>query len=397
MWSKDGGKTFERGFGGGDNHDAWIAPNDPKRIIVAHDNGAIITTDGGTTSLRVAAPTGQFYHAYLTNHVPYHVCGAKQDAGSSCGPVRAGGFGGRGGGGGFGGRGGRGGGGPQYSDFYGVAGGESGYIAGDPLDPDITYGGNYSGVLEKQDRASGLSERLDPWPLNPMGHDAKDSKYRFQWTYPIMNSPHDPHVLYVGSNVVFKSSNDGATWQVISPDLTRHDPATLRRVGRPDHQGPDVDRVLRHGLRPRRVAAQRRRHLGRIRRRPHPRHARRRQELEGRDAEGTARMDAHLHHRSRRRTPRAPPGSRPTATRWTTSRRTSTGPPTTAPPGRRSPTASRPTEFTRAIREDLVRPGLLYASTERGMWVSYDAGEELAEPAAQPAAGAGARHRAPRR
>ena len=201
----------------------WIAPNDDERMIVGHDNGAIITTDGGKTSTRVAVPTGQFYHVYLTNHFPYDVCGAKQDAGSSCGPVREESRG-RSFGGGRG-RGRRRG--VPVSTFYGIAGGESGYVAGDPLDPDITYGGNYSGVLEKMDHATGMSVRLDPWPLNPMGHSAEDSKYRFQWTYPIMNSPHNPHVLYVGSNVLFKSSDDGATWKIISPDLTRHDPATL--------------------------------------------------------------------------------------------------------------------------------------------------------------------------
>ena len=94
-----------------------------------------------------------------------------------------------------------------------------------PPIPNITFGGNYSGVIDMQDRATGLRARLDPWPLNPMGHDAKDSKYRFQWTFPIMNSPHDPHTLYVGSNVVFKSTDNGKDWQIISPDLTR----TIRR------------------------------------------------------------------------------------------------------------------------------------------------------------------------
>ena len=144
-----------------------------------------------------------------------------------CGPVRAAAAAWRGGGGGGGGRGGP----PPspYSEFYGVAGGEIGYIASDPLDPDIIYGGNYSGVLQVLNRRTGLSERLDPWPLNPMGHDAADSKYRFQWTYPIMNSPFNPHVLYAGSNVVFKSADDGKTWSIISPDLTRHDPEDARQ------------------------------------------------------------------------------------------------------------------------------------------------------------------------
>jgi photosystem II stability/assembly factor-like uncharacterized protein len=240
--SRDGGKTWNstNGFGGGDNHDMWIAP-DGKRMSTVNDGGAVMTD--GTTHFTISAPTGQFYHVHLTNHNPTHACGAKQDAGSSCGPIRGPipvpGQGGRGGGGFGGGRGavpatpapavtG-----PVYQDFYPVAGGESGYIASNPLNPDISYGGNYSGNLSSRDRISGRSAGLDPWPLNPMGHDAKDSKYRFQWTYPIMNSPHNPHVLYVGSNVVFKSDDDGMNFHIISPDLTRHDPKTLGASGGP--------------------------------------------------------------------------------------------------------------------------------------------------------------------
>ncbi|MFN9424247.1 MAG: WD40/YVTN/BNR-like repeat-containing protein, partial [Gemmatimonas sp.] len=233
--SKDGGKTFRRGFGGGDNHDIWIDPTDPLRVAVAHDNGLIVTKDGGKTSTRVAAPTGQYYHVHLTNHFPYHVCGAKQDAGSSCGPVRAAALGGReammaqmmGGGAA-----------PAqpaspFSTFYSVAGGESGYISSDPRDPDITYGANYGGSMDMLNRRTGKSLSLDPWPLNPMGHDAKDSKYRFQWTYPIVHSPHDPNTIYVGSNVVFRSRDRGMTWTPISKDLTRNDPRTLGPSGGP--------------------------------------------------------------------------------------------------------------------------------------------------------------------
>ncbi|MFN8862475.1 MAG: WD40/YVTN/BNR-like repeat-containing protein, partial [Gemmatimonadaceae bacterium] len=233
--SRDGGKTFRRGFGGGDNHDIWIDPTDPLRVAVAHDNGLIVTKDGGKTSTRVAAPTGQYYHVHLTNHFPYHVCGAKQDAGSSCGPVRAAALGGReammaqmmGGGAA-----------PAapaspYSTFYSVAGGESGYISSDPRDPDITYGANYGGSMDMLNRRTGKSLSLDPWPLNPMGHDAKDSKYRFQWTYPIVHSPHDPNTIYVGSNVVFRSRDRGMTWTPISKDLTRNDPRTLGPSGGP--------------------------------------------------------------------------------------------------------------------------------------------------------------------
>jgi photosystem II stability/assembly factor-like uncharacterized protein len=370
MWSKDGGKTFTRGFGAGDNHDIWWASDDPKRLVVAHDGGAVITTDGGITSVRVAIPTGQFYHVHLTSHFPYNVCGSKQDAGPSCGPVRVAGAG-RGGGGGGGGRGAT----PvsPYSEFYGIAGGESGYVASNPLDPDITYGGNYSGVLQVMNHRTGLSERLDPWPLNPMGHDAADSKYRFQWTYPIMNSPHDPHVLYVGSNVLFKSGDDGRTWTVISRDLTRHDPRTLGSSGGPitkDQTSVEyyatIFAVQESPIIPGLIWAGSDDGLIHVTRDggktwknvtpphfpdwlrisiidPSPHHA------------GTAYVAANRYQVD----DFAPYLYRTTdyGTTWT-----------------RITDGIAATEFTRAIREDLVRPGMLYAATERSMWLSYDAG-----------------------
>jgi photosystem II stability/assembly factor-like uncharacterized protein len=372
LWSKDGGKTFTRAFGGGDNHVMWIASNDPKRIVVGHDNGAIITTDGGTTSTRLEIPTGQFYHVHLTNKVPYDICGAKQDAGSVCGPVREVASFGRGGGGG-GGRGGPPAARSPYSEFYGAAGGESGYMASDPTDPNVTYGGNYSGVLDMQDRATGQRARLDPWPLNPMGHDAKDSRYRFQWTYPIMNSPHDPNVLYVGSNVVFKSSDKGKSWTIISPDLTRHDPRTLGASGGPitkdqtsiEYYGT-VFALQESPITPGLIWAGSDDGLIHVTRDggktwknvtpkglpewtrisiidPSPHHA------------GTAYVAANRYQLD----DYAPYLYKTTdyGTTWT---RINDG----IPVG----------EYTRSIREDLVQPGLLYAATERSMWVSRDDG-----------------------
>src|SRR4029079_12900390 len=170
--SHDGGKTFAATTwrGGSDHHDMWIAPDNSNRFAVAYDQGMGCTPDGGPNMVRTNTPTGQFYHVHLLNKVPFDVCGAKQDAGSQCGPERTPqGFGGRGGGGG-GGRGGA----PAapaspYSEFYGAAGGESGYMASDPSDPNVTFGGNYSGVIDMQNRATGERGRLDPWPLNPMG------------------------------------------------------------------------------------------------------------------------------------------------------------------------------------------------------------------------------------
>ena len=371
MISKDGGKTFTRGFGGGDNHDIWIDPTNPKRIAVAHDNGVIVTTDGGTTSNRVVAPTGQYYHVHLTNHFPYHVCGAKQDAGSSCGPVRVAAQGGRGG---FPGAGG-----PAaapaspFSEFYGVAGGESGYISSNPLDPDIMYGANYGGSLDRLNRRTGKSDALDPWPLNPMGHDAKDSKYRFQWTYPIVHSPHDANTIYVGSNVVFRSTNGGDTWTPISRDLTRNDPRTLGASGGPITK--DQTSVEYYGT------------IFTI--------------AESKLVKGVlwTGSDDGLIHVSRDNGvtwKNVTPKGLPEWMRWSIIEASPHAAGTAFVAGNRYqmddflPYLFKTTDygvtwtkitngiaadqFTRAIREDLHRPGMLYAATERGVWLSYDAG-----------------------
>jgi photosystem II stability/assembly factor-like uncharacterized protein len=377
MMSKDGGKTFGRGFGGGDNHDIWIDPTNPKRMAVAHDNGVIITTDGGTTSTRVATPTGQYYHVHLTNHFPYHVCGAKQDAGSSCGPVReaTGGRGGRGGGGG--GFPGAGGGNAEpaspYVEFYGVAGGESGYISSNPKDPDIMYGANYSGSLDMLNRRTGKSLALDPWPLNPMGHDAQDSKYRFQWTFPIVHSPHDANTIYVGSNVVFRSTNGGLAWTPISRDLTRNDKSTLGPSGGPITK--DQTSVEYYAT------------VFTI--------------AESKLTKGViwTGSDDGLIHISRDNGvtwKNITPKGLPEWMRWSIIEASPHAAGTAYAAGNRyqlddfTPYLYRTTDygvtwtkitngipadqFTRAIREDLHRPGMIYAATERGVWVSYDAG-----------------------
>jgi photosystem II stability/assembly factor-like uncharacterized protein len=373
--SKDGGKTFVRGFGGGDNHDIWIDPTDPKRIAVAHDNGMIVTKDGGTTSTRVAAPTGQYYHVHLTNHFPYHVCGAKQDAGSSCGPVRAEAPGGRaammammGGGGGA----------PAapaspFSTFYGVAGGESGYVSSDPRDPDITYGANYGGSMDMLNRRTGKSLALDPWPLNPMGHDALDSKYRFQWTYPIVHSPHDPNTIYVGSNVVFRSTNRGMSWTPISRDLTRNDPRTLGPSGGPITK--DQTSVEYYGT------------VFTLAESP---------KVKGVIWTGSDDGLIHLSRDNGVTWKNVTPKGLPEWMRWSIIEASPHAPGTAWVAGNRyqmddfTPYLYRTTDygvtwtkitagipadqFTRAIREDLHRPGMLYAATERGVWLSYDAG-----------------------
>jgi photosystem II stability/assembly factor-like uncharacterized protein len=373
--SKDGGKTFARGFGGGDNHDMWIDPTNPQRIAVAHDNGVIYTTDGGTTSVRSATATGQYYHVHLTNHFPYHVCGAKQDAGTSCGPVREVVPTGRGGGGGGGG--GRGGApavpASTFSTFYGVAGGESGYVSSKPDDPDITYGANYGGSLDMLNRRTGKSLSLDPWPLNPMGHDAKDSKYRFQWTYPIVHSPHATNTIYVGSNVVFRSTNGGLLWTPISPDLTRNDPRTLGPSGGPITK--DQTSVEYYGT------------VFTLAESP---------VTKGVIWTGSDDGLIHVSRDNGTTWKNITPKGLPEWMRWSIIEASPHAPGTAWAAGNRyqmddfAPYLYRttdygttwakitngipPDQFTRAIREDLHRPGMVYAATERGVFYSYDSG-----------------------
>jgi photosystem II stability/assembly factor-like uncharacterized protein len=209
--STDAGKTYKSiRVPHGDNHDLWIAPTDARRMINSNDGGANVSVNGGETWTPQTFPTAQFYNAFVTAHVPYHVCGAQQDNSTAC--VESTGDG---------------------SEFYAVGGGESGYIAPDPRNLDVFYAGSYGGDLTRYDRKSGQTRAINVWPDNPMGYSAIDIKERFQWTYPIVFSPVDPKVLYVGSQHVWKTINEGQSWERISPDLTRHDPSTMGPSGGP--------------------------------------------------------------------------------------------------------------------------------------------------------------------
>jgi len=213
--STDGGKTFRTvSVPHSDNHDLWISPDDPTRMINANDGGANVSFNSGRTWTEQDLATAQFYHVTTTNHFPYQVCGAQQDNSTLCGPSRASG-------------------GIGISSWYDVGGGESGYIAVRPDDPNIVYAGSYGGYMSRYDHRTGFARNINAWPDNPMGHDAADARYRFQWTFPIVLSPHDPKTMYVGSSVVFKSVNEGQTFAPISRDLTRNDPRTLGPSGGP--------------------------------------------------------------------------------------------------------------------------------------------------------------------
>lgn len=214
--STDGGKTFTGvRTPHSDNHDLWIAPDDPKRMIESNDGGAAVTKDGGATWTELDIPTGQFYHVSTDNFFPYRILGAQQDNSTVRIPSRTTGAG------------------ITSEDWTSTAGGESGYVAAKPDDPEIVFGGNYGGDLDRRNHRTGTNRAVNPWPDNPMGHGAVDLKQRFQWTFPIVFSPHGKNVLYSCSQFVLKTTNDGESWTKISPDLTRNDPRTLQSSGGP--------------------------------------------------------------------------------------------------------------------------------------------------------------------
>jgi len=208
--STDGGKTIRAiRVPHGDNHDLWIAPNDPKRLINSNDGGANVSVNGGESWTDQDFATAQFYNVITTAHVPYHVCGAQQDNSTACVPSTG------------------------TGSLYDVGGGESGYIAPDPQDTDVFYAGSYGGLMTRVNRRTGEERAINVWPDNPMGFSSSDMTERFQWTYPIVFAPTDPRTLYATSQHVWRSRNEGQTWERISPDLTRHDPSTMGPSGGP--------------------------------------------------------------------------------------------------------------------------------------------------------------------
>lgn len=221
--STDGGATFPTSIQvpHGDNHDLWIAPSDPTRMINSNDGGGNVSVNGGSTWTDQEYPTAQFYRVITTNHEPYHICGAQQDNSTACTP--SGGWGHLSAMGGFGGG--------EY--YYDVGGCESGYIAPHPEDLDIFYAGCYGGSLSRYDHATGFQRAVNVWPENPMGQSAEDLRERVQWTFPIVFDKHDANILYTGTQKVWKTTTEGQSWTEISPDLTRNDPMTVGPSGGP--------------------------------------------------------------------------------------------------------------------------------------------------------------------
>src|SRR5215212_7838294 len=214
--SNDGGRTYTGiGVPHGDNHDLWIAPDDPNRMIESNDGGANVSYNSGRSWTEQDQPTAQFYRVTLDNDFPYNVYGAQQDNSTVriASRTTAGGIG--------------------TSDWYDVGGGESGWVAPSPKDSNIVFAGSYGGLTTRYDKRTGQLRDINPYPNNPMGSGADVLKYRFQWNFPLLFSPHDANKLYTAANVLFMSTDEGSSWQIISPDLTRNDKSKQGASGGP--------------------------------------------------------------------------------------------------------------------------------------------------------------------
>ena len=213
--SSDGGKTFKlKNAPHGDHHDLWIDPNNNMRMIIADDGGAQISNDGGNNwSTYYNQPTAQFYRVTTDNSFPYRIYGAQQDnstirikSRTSSSSI-------------------------SDKDWESTAGGESAHLAPDPLNNDIVYGGTYKGYMMRKDHSTNQVRSVNIWPDNPAGSGAEVMKYRFNWNFPVMFSPNNPNKLYAGSNYLHVTTNEGQTWNTISGDLTRNLPKTIESSG----------------------------------------------------------------------------------------------------------------------------------------------------------------------
>ena len=227
--STDGGRTFTPiPTAHADHHDLWIDPGNAQRMVEANDGGAIVSVNGGLTWTHQRYPTSQLYRVATTDEVPYHACGAQQDNTTVCVPSVASPFN------------------PPEANtgdwYYEVGGGESADIAPKPGAADIFFAGS-TNTLTRFDRRTGASRDVQPFPRIVMGEPASAMPERWNWTYPIATSRIEKGAMYVGSQHLWKSTDDGRTWRRISPDLTRAQPSTMGNSGGPivfDQDGPEI-------------------------------------------------------------------------------------------------------------------------------------------------------------
>jgi photosystem II stability/assembly factor-like uncharacterized protein len=365
--STDGGRTFRViDAPHPDHHDLWIDPANPLRMVNGNDGGGNVTINGGKTWTPQNYPTAQMYHVATTKDFPYQVCGAQQDSGTACvssnvgldlssaagrldQPGQAGDW------------------------YYEVGGNESGMIAPDPTNPDIFYAGGQEAYLTRFDRRTGQARDIQPFPWFYSGQSAGSVPERWQWTFPIVFSPLDPRVLYTSSQHLWRTTNEGQSWERISPDLTRAVPETLGDSGGPitkDQNGPEFYATIF-------AVAPSRREPDTI----------------------WVGSDDGLVHISRdggRSWQKITPPDMPEFTRVSTIDASPHDPAAAYVAGNRyqsedrAPyawkthdygktwtkivTGIRADDFVHAIREDIKRPGLLYAGTEHGVYVSFDDG-----------------------
>ncbi|RIV18634.1 glycosyl hydrolase [Fibrisoma montanum] len=363
--STDGGVKFNKAIKvpHGDNHDLWIDPTDSTRMVAANDGGGCVSVNGGKTWTDENYPTAQLYHITVTSDFPYHVAGAQQDNSTVAVPSEG------------------------WTNYlardnslrnkewsYQVGGGESGYIAQDPKNPDIFYAGSQGALLTRYNRSTGQTRDIQVYPRFFSGEPASALPQRWQWTYPIVFSPKDPNRLYVCSQYVWMTTNEGQTWEKISPDLTLADTATLGKSGgviTMDMNGPEIyatvfalapsyhdvntiwagsDDGLLH------ITRDHGKNWQRITPPDMPKHTRISIIDASRHKPGTAYVAAKRYQMD----DRAP-------YIWKTDDYGKTW--------KKIITGIRSDAYVHAVREDITRPGLLYAGTEHGIWVSFNDGE----------------------
>lgn len=360
--STDGGVTFDEVIRTphGDNHDLWIDPNNPQRMANANDGGGNVSINGGKSWTEQDYCTTQLYHVMATSDVPYHVAGAQQDNSTVAVPSD-----------GWGHRQARG---PNHGWYYDVGGGESGWITQHPTNPDIFYAGSQGALLTRYDRSNGQIRDIQVYPRFFSGEPASALPERWQWTFPIMFAPQDPNVMYTCSQHVWKTTNDGQTWERISPDLTYADPETLDKTGgviTMDMNGPEIYATV-FALAPSfhdintiwagsddgkvHITRNGGKNWTDITPADLPKYSRISIIDESQHNPGTLYLAANRYQVDDRE---------PYVFRTTNYGKTWT----------KIIDGIKPGHFARAVREDPVRPGLLFLGTEHGAYVSFDAGD----------------------
>jgi photosystem II stability/assembly factor-like uncharacterized protein len=354
--STDGGKKYTTlRPPHGDNHDLWIDPTNPDRMVNSNDGGGNVSVNGGRTWTDQDFATAQFYHVATTKDFPYHVCGAQQDNSTACVPSAA--PRGRGG-----------------APLYTVGGGESGYIAPHPKDPDIFYAGSQGALVTRFNRRTGQIRDVQVYPRFFSGEPSSALKERWQWTFPIVFSPNDASILYVTSQHVWRTTNEGQSWERVSPDLTRADPKTLGPSGGPitgDMNGPEIYATV-FALAPSKIDAnliwagsddglvQVTRDGGRNWENVTPKDLPEFPRVSTIDASPNDAATAYVAAKRYQLDDRAP-----YIYRTHDSGRT----------WQKIVTGIRPDDYVHVVREDPARRGLLYAGTEHGLYISFDDGD----------------------